>query len=184
MRSILGVLVLLCGVWADTFILSQESPTRKQIGFIEGNLYPLHPEDFRIGAYNEHFALYIVSKPLIAFIEGKNLHSTQKIRIVRTQSGFISTRADFYYTSNNKTNLYAKIAPKTYALKAVKPDILVIEKFSNDIMEGSCALVRSNVFVRNASGAEIVLDWNKSYERDSQNIIFSLECQQSLESEL
>ena len=49
MRSILGVLVLLCGVWADTFILSQESPTRKQIGFIEGNLYPLHPEDFRIG---------------------------------------------------------------------------------------------------------------------------------------
>ncbi|WP_394954927.1 hypothetical protein [uncultured Helicobacter sp.] len=178
MRSILGVLLALCGMWADTFVLSQESPTRKQIGFIEGSLYPLHAEDFRIGAYNEHFALYIISKPLIDFIEGKNLQSTQKIRIIRTQNGFMSARSEgeLYYT-NNKSKLYAKIAPRTFALKVAKPDILVIENFSKEIMESSCALVRSNVFVRNASSAEIILDWNKSYERDSQNIVFSLECQ-------
>ncbi|HIV49400.1 hypothetical protein [uncultured Helicobacter sp.] len=188
MRSILGILLALCSMWADTFVLSQEPRTRNQIGFVEGNLYPLHTEDFRIGAYNERFALYIISKPLREFIEGKNLQSTQKIRIIRTQNGFISTRSGvnshFYYTSNNKTNLYAKIAPKTYALKAVKPDILVIENFSKDIMETPCALVRSNVFIRNASGAEIILDWNKSYERDSQNIVFSLECKKKAQEEL
>lgn len=180
MRSILWIFLVLCGVWADTFVLSQEPQTRNQIGFVEGNLYPLHQADFRIGTYNEHFALYALSQSLIDFIEGKNLESTHKIRIIRTQSGFITTRSDadshFYYTSNNKTNLYAKIAPKTYALKAIKPDILVIENFSKDIIDTSCTLVRSNVFIRNASSAEIVLDWNKSYERDSENLVFSLEC--------
>ena len=175
MKGILGILFIVCGACADTFVLSQEPQTHNQIGFVEGNSYPLQTQDFRLGAYNENFALYIISQTLQDFIEGKNLECTDKIR---TKNGFISTRSDSnsYYTSNNKTNLYAQIAPKTYALKAVKPDILVIENFSKDIIENSCVLIRSNVFIRNASRSEIILDWNKNYARDSQNIVFSLEC--------
>lgn len=187
MKGILGILFIVCSVCADTFVLSQEPQTHNQIGFVEGNSYPLQTQDFRLGAYNENFALYIISQALQDFIEGKNLESTDKIRIIRTKNGFISTRSDSnsYYTSNNKTNLYAQIAPKIYALKAVKPDILVIENFSKDIIENySCVLIRSNVFIRNASRPEIILDWNKNYARDSQNIVFSLECDKDTQEAL
>ncbi|MGI0440483.1 hypothetical protein ACRE1S_08195 [Helicobacter himalayensis] len=171
-------------VLGDNFLsLSKSGKILQRVGFIEGDSYEYERVEVEFGLYEKRAAIFIKSKELREFIAGKK-SGDDIISAIYTKNGFTATRTNFknphksfYYHSTRDSRLYEKIAPKSFALRRVKPDIFVIENFTSRITHSSCNIVRSNTFTRQSDKKELILNAQKNYAPKEQNISFHLECE-------
>ncbi|RDU55107.1 hypothetical protein CQA49_01105 [Helicobacter sp. MIT 00-7814] len=171
-------------VFGDNFLsLGENGKILQRVGFIEGGSYEYKRAEVKFGLYKERAAIFIQSQAMKDFVAGKK-SGDDTISAIYTKNGFTATRTNFknphksfYYHSTRDSRLYEKIAPKSFALRQVEPNIFVIENFTRHIVPSSCNIVRSNTFTRQSDKKELILNAQKNYAPKEQNITFHLECE-------
>ena len=170
-------------MFGDNFLSLSDNGKIQRVGFIEGSSYKYKRAEVKFGIYEERMVIFIQSKAMEDFIAGKK-SGDDAISAIYTKNGFTATRTNFknphksfYYHSTRDSRLYEKIAPKSFALRQVKPNVFVIENFTYHIMHSPCSIVRSNTFIRQSDKKELILNAHKNYAPKEQNITFHLECE-------
>lgn len=146
----------------------------KEVYVDEGVVFALQKGDAHFAMYGDSYALVPDSKALKLFLNQQNSsRHTRTLRSDKSTTQIYNQGKEilFYYSSIKGSNLYSKIAPKTFKLtleeyndESKEPYEMIhiyrIHDFDEAILHSPCLIVQSRHFIRDRARSEILINLN------------------------